>query len=118
MSNKFMEEVREYKQWLIDNRKGFVISVTGTAVVVSVIGAGFGIVPLNNAKNTVQTEYDKIMTKYRASLVVNADLEQEIATLKGTISNLVDERDGLKLQLEQPEEPAEEEIIEEAEEEQ
>lgn len=118
MSNKFMKEVKGYKEWIINNRKGFVISVAGTAVVVSVIGAGFGIIPLNNAKNTVQTEYDKIMTKYRASLVVNADLEQEIATLKGTISNLVDERDGLKLQLEQAEQPAEEEDTEEAEEEQ
>lgn len=114
MSNKILEEVKGYKEWIINNRKGFVISVAGTAVVVSVIGAGFGIIPLNNAKNTAQTEYDKIMTKYRASLVVNADLEQEIATLKGTISNLVDERDGLKLQLEQAEQPAEEEDTEEA----
>ena len=116
MSNKFMEEVKGYKEWLIDNKKGFTVTVAGTAVVVSVIGAGFGIIPLNNAKNTAQTEYDKIMTKYRASLVVNADLEQEIATLKGTISDLVDERDGLQLQLQQAEQPAEEEDTDEAEE--
>ena len=56
------------------------------------------------------------MTKYRTSLDVNADLEQQVATLKGTISDLVDERDGLKLQLEQAEQPAEEEDTEEPEE--
>ena len=118
MSNKFMEEVKGYKEWLLDNKKGFTVTVAGTTVVVTLV-AGLVAVPLNNAKNTAQTEYDKIMTKYRTSLDVNADLEQQIATLKGTISDLVDERDGLKLQLEQAEEPAEEEeVTEEAKEEQ
>ena len=119
MSNKFMEEVKGYKQWLLDNKKGFTVTVAGTTVVVTLV-AGLVAVPLNNAKNTAQTEYDKIMTKYRTSLDVNTDLEQQIATLKGTISDLVDERDGLQLQLQQAEQPAEEEeeVTEEAEEEQ
>ena len=119
-SNKVLDQVKGYKEWLLANKKGFTVTVAGSVVVVSIVGGVFGIVPLNNAKNTAQTEYDKIMTKYRTSLGVNTDLEQQIATLKGTISDLVDERDGLQLQLqqaEQPEEPTEEEIIEEAEEE-
>ena len=118
-SNKVLDQVKGYKEWLLANKKGFTVTVAGTTVVVTLV-AGLVAVPLNNAKNTAQTEYDKIMTKYRTSLGVNTDLEQQIATLKGTISDLVDERDGLQLQLqqaEQPEEPTEEEIIEEAEEE-
>lgn len=119
MSNKFMEEVKGYKEWLLANKKGFTVTVAGTTVVVTLV-AGLVAVPLNNAKNTAQTEYDKIMTKYRTSLDVNTDLERQIATLKGTISDLVDERDGLQLQLQQTEQPAEEEeeVTEEAEEEQ
>lgn len=119
MSNKFNlgNELKGYKNWLLDNKKGFTVTVAGTTVVVTLV-AGLVAVPLNNAKNTAQTEYDKIMTKYRTSLDVNTDLEQQVATLKGTISDLVDERDGLQLQLqqaEQPEEPAEDDT-EEAEE--
>lgn len=116
MSNKILEEVKDYKNWIIKNRKGFVVTVGGTATVVALVGA-LAVVPLNNQKNKAQENYNKIMTKYRTSLGVNTDLEQQIATLKGTISDLVDERDGLQLQLQQAEEPTEEEIIEEAEEE-
>ena len=114
-SNKVLDQVKGYKEWLLANKKGFTVTVAGTTVVVTLV-AGLVAVPLNNAKNTAQTEYDKIMTKYRTSLDVNADLEQQIATLKGTISDLVDERDGLKLQLKQAEQPAEEEDTEETEE--
>ena len=118
-SNKVLDQVKGYKEWLLANKKGFTVTVAGTTVVVTLV-AGLVAVPLNNAKNTAQTEYDKIMTKYRTSLDVNTDLEQQIATLKGTISGLVDERDGLQLQLQQAEQPAEEEeeVTEEAEEEQ
>ena len=115
MSNKFMEEVKGYKEWLLDNKKGFTVTVAGTTVVVTLV-AGLVAVPLNNEKNDWKEDYNKIMTKYRTSLDVNADLEQQVATLKGTISDLVDERDGLKLQLEQAEQPAEEEDTEEPEE--
>ena len=114
-SNKVLDQVKGYKEWLLANKKGFTVTVAGTTVVVTLV-AGLVAVPLNNEKNDWKEDYNKIMTKYRTSLDVNADLEQQVATLKGTISDLVDERDGLKLQLEQAEQPAEEEDTEEPEE--
>ena len=47
MSNKFMEEVKGYKEWIINNRKGFTVTVAGTTVVVTLV-AGLVAVPLNN----------------------------------------------------------------------
>ena len=113
MSNKFMEEVKGYKEWIINNRKGFVISVAGTAVVVSVIGAGFGIIPLNNAKNTAQGNYQRVLTRFNEIKEEKYTLGQKIEELETKVNDLEKEKLGLQAQLEQP---AEEEDTEEAEE--
>ena len=116
MSNKILEEVKDYKDWIIKNRKGFVVTVGGTATVVALVGA-LAVVPLNNQKNEAQENYNKIMTKYRTYLDLNADLKLEIGDLKTQINDLEKENYGLQTQLQQPtEEEAEEEDTEETEE--
>ena len=116
MSNKFMEEVKGYKEWIINNRKGFVISVAGTAVVVSVIGAGFGIIPLNNAKNTAQGNYQRVLTRFNEIKEEKYDLSLKIEELEEKVNDLEKEKLGLQAQLQQGEEPEEEEDTKEAEE--
>ena len=116
MSNKFMEEVKGYKEWIINNRKGFVISVAGTAVVVSVIGAGFGIIPLNNAKNTAQGNYQRVLTRFNEIKEEKYTLGQKIEELETKVNDLEKEKLGLQAQIQQVEEPEEEEDTEEAEE--
>ena len=117
MSNKFnlSNELKGYKEWIINNRKGFTVTVAGTTVVVALVGA-LAVVPLNNQKNEAQENYNKIMTKYRTYLDLNADLKLEIGDLKTQINDLEKENYGLQTQIQQAEQPAEEEDTEEPEE--
>lgn len=118
MSNKFMEEVKGYKEWLLDNKKGFTVTVAGSVVVVSIVGGVFGIVPLNNAKNTAQGNYQRVLTRFNEIKEEKYTLGQKIEELETKVNDLEKEKLGLQAQLEQPaEEPAEEEDTEEAEEE-
>ena len=115
MSKKFNlgNELKGYKNWLLDNKKGFVISVAGTAVVVSVIGAGFGIIPLNNAKNTAQGNYQRVLTRFNEIKEEKYTLGQKIEELETKVNDLEKEKLGLQAQIQQP---AEEEDTEEPEE--
>ena len=115
MSKKFNlgNELKGYKNWLLDNKKGFVITVASTTIVVSVIGAGFGIIPLNNAKNTAQGNYQRVLTRFNEIKEEKYTLGQKIEELETKVNDLEKEKLGLQAQLEQP---AEEEDTEEAEE--
>ena len=119
MSKKFNlgNELKGYKNWLLDNKKGFTVTVAGTAVVVSVIGAGFGIIPLNNAKNTAQGNYQRVLTRFNEIKEEKYTLGQKIEELETKVNDLEKEKLGLQTQIQQAEQPAEEEEdTEEAEE--
>ena len=119
MSKKFNlgNELKGYKNWLLDNKKGFVITVASTTIVVSVIGAGFGIIPLNNAKNTAQGNYQRVLTRFNEIKEEKYTLGQKIEELETKVNDLEKEKFGLQTQIQQAEQPAEEEEdTEEAEE--
>ena len=117
MSNKFMEEVKGYKEWLLANKKGFTVTVAGSVVVVSIVGGVFGIIPLNNAKNTAQGNYQRVLTRFNEIKEEKYTLGQKIEELETKVNDLEKEKLGLQTQIQQAEQPAEEEEdTEEAEE--
>lgn len=115
MSNKFMEEVKGYKEWLLANKKGFTVTVAGTTVVVTLV-AGLVAVPLNNAKNTAQGNYQRVLTRFNEIKEEKYDLSLKIEELEEKVNDLEKEKYELQGQLQQVEEPEEEEDTEEAEE--
>ena len=115
MSNKFMEEVKGYKEWLLANKKGFTVTVAGTTVVVTLV-AGLVAVPLNNAKNTAQGNYQRVLTRFEEVKEEKYTLGQKIEELETKVNDLEKEKYELQGQLQQVEEPEEEEVTEEAEE--
>ena len=116
MSNKFMEEVKGYKEWLLANKKGFTVTVAGTTVVVTLV-AGLVAVPLNNAKNTAQGNYQRVLTRFNEIKEEKYDLSLKIEELEEKVNDLEKEKYELQTQIQQAEQPAEEEEdTEEAEE--
>ena len=115
MSNKFMEEVKGYKEWLLDNKKAFTVTVAGTTVVVTLV-AGLVAVPLNNAKNTAQGNYQRVLTRFNEIKEEKYDLSLKIEELEEKVNDLEKEKYELQTQIQQAEQPAEEEDTEEPEE--
>ena len=111
MSNKFnlSNELKGYKEWIINNRKGFTVTVAGSVVVVSIVGGVFGIVPLNNAKNTAQGNYQRVLTRFNEIKEEKYTLGQKIEELETKVNDLEKEKLGLQAQIQQAEQPAEEE---------
>ena len=115
-SNKVLDQVKGYKEWLLANKKGFTVTVAGTTVVVTLV-AGLVAVPLNNAKNTAQGNYQRVLTRFNEIKEEKYTLGQKIEELETKVNDLEKEKLGLQAQLEQPaEEEAEEEDTEETEE--
>ena len=111
MSNKFMEEVKGYKEWLLANKKGFTVTVAGTTVVVTLV-AGLVAVPLNNAKNTAQGNYQRVLTRFNEIKEEKYTLGQKIEELEEKVNDLEKEKYELQGQLQQVEEPEEEDTEE------
>ena len=78
------------------------------------IGAGFGIIPLNNAKNTAQGNYQRVLTRFNEIKEEKYDLSLKIEELEEKVNDL--EKEKYELQTQQAEQPAEEEDTEEPEE--
>ena len=114
-SNKVLDQVKGYKEWLLANKKGFTVTVAGTTVVVTLV-AGLVAVPLNNAKNTAQGNYQRVLTRFNEIKEEKYTLGQKIEELETKVNDLEKEKLGLQTQIQQAEQPAEEEDTEEAEE--
>ena len=114
-SNKVLDQVKGYKEWLLANKKGFTVTVAGTTVVVTLV-AGLVAVPLNNAKNTAQGNYQRVLTRFNEIKEEKYTLGQKIEELETKVNDLEKEKLGLRTQIQQAEQPAEEEDTEEAEE--
>ena len=114
-SNKVLDQVKGYKEWLLANKKGFTVTVAGTTVVVTLV-AGLVAVPLNNAKNTAQGNYQRVLTRFNEIKEEKYTLGQKIEELETKVNDLEKEKLGLQTQIQQAEQPAEEEDTEEPEE--
>ena len=114
-SNKVLDQVKGYKEWLLANKKGFTVTVAGTTVVVTLV-AGLVAVPLNNAKNTAQGNYQRDLTRFNEIKEEKYDLSLKIEELEEKVNDLEKEKYGLQAQIQQAEQPAEEEDTEEPEE--
>ena len=92
------------------------VTVAGTTVVVTLV-AGLVAVPLNNAKNTAQGNYQRVLTRFNEIKEEKYTLGQKIEELETKVNDLEKEKLGLQTQIQQAEQPAEEEEdTEEAEE--
>ena len=117
MSNKFMEEVKGYKEWLLANKKGFTVTVAGTTVVVTLV-AGLVAVPLNNAKNTAQGNYQRVLTRFNEMKEVQSKKDKRIEELEKKLNDTECEKYELEGQLKRAEASKEDtDDTEEAEEE-
>ena len=104
MSNKFnlSNELKGYKEWLLANKKGFTVTVAGTTVVVTLV-AGLVAVPLNNAKNTAQGNYQRVLTRFNEIKEVQYKKDKRIQELEKKLNDTECEKYELEGQLKRAE---------------